>query len=583
MGDWIRKLFSDSVSQTEKKKGEDASNMNRTQRSDRKRSIVVPKTSDNYPDSGTITEGEDNHDRSLKVISSFFELNDINDLVKALASDLPTVIPFDFGTLRWNPLEGSADEWPGDVEDVFPESINFISRNSALAGTGSIELEGPLICSHDEIWSGGMHGICRARTLNGDPVLIKLHSGLVVPLRIKEKNIGTLSLFSAREEELSQINSDQYLPALWNGLGITLGRIIELDNIKSELERTRELLDSTEDLLVLWKSSGTFWEIECNSKAERFIIREDLSPEMMEGPFFAPQGKEWERGMFAWRKAFDEGQIYQLDLELVTPDGKAIPYLCTFSPYYVDGEILGVKMTGMETESIDKAVTSMGSSNKGYRHLLSSLAHDLKNPLSAISGYAELLNITGDEKRELYALKISQLTGRMARTLEQTQFLSRVQDGKLDHEFHTLDICKVLTTSIDGLQPHVPNHEIHFEPRDRKYEIKGHDLLKHAFTNVLENATKYSDEGSRIDIDITADLKGLNICISDLGSGVPDEHKESIFNKFDRGDVHGGNTGAGLGLAISKSIIELHGGRIWVEDNHPRGSIFKVSLPWSDQ
>jgi signal transduction histidine kinase len=473
------------------------------------------------------------------------------------------------------------DEWVSDLEEEYPESLDFISMGSMFADSERIELEGSIDRTTEEIWCGGMNGICRARTINGDPVMIRLNSGLVVPLVKGERTIGTLSLFTTREGELSTYGNDSSMMSIWKSIGNVLGRIIERDNLRSELMRTRELLDSTEDLLVLWKSSGAFWEIECNSKAERFIIRKDLSPEMMEGPFFAPPGREWERGMFAWKKAFEEGQTYQLDLELETLEGISVPFLCTFSPYMVEEEVSGVKMTGIETDVIDKAVTSMGSSNKGHRLLLSLISHDLKNPLSAISGYAELLNMTSNEKKELYISKITSLTSRMARTLEQAQFLSRVQDGKIENEFHKVDISGILRSSIKDLHPHTSRYDIHFDPGNEAFEISGHDFLQQAFTNILENAMKYSDDGSRIDIDISADLNGLKVGISDQGRGVPDEYKENIFNYYVSGhSLHDGN-GPGVGLAISRSIIDLHGGSIWVEDNHPRGSVFNISLPWS--
>jgi signal transduction histidine kinase len=517
----------------------------------------------------------------MDLLVSMMGLREVSSLIELLSNELPKIIPYEFGNLRWNPFDTQTEDWPGEIEDDFPETIDFIANGGVLSEEGSIEVFSHQECGLGRIWTGGMQGVCRTRTANGDPVLIKIHSGLLVPLSKDDGNIGTLSLFSTKEEGLSRFVDDPLAVSIWKGLGNALGTLIEIENAENELRRTRELLDSTEDLLVLWKSSGSFWEIECNDKAERFMDRDSLSPDMMEGPFFAPPGKEWERAMFAWRRAHNAGQTYQIDLELRSPNGESTPYLCTFSPYILNGEISGVKMTGIETESIDKAVTDMGSSNKGYRLLLSLLSHDLKNPLSAIQGYNELLKMTGDEKKGLYTEKISKMVERMSRTVDLAGMMARVQEGKLEEEFQTMDISKVIRSSIETLQSKAGENQIQFEQGNGEFTIQGHVFLEQVFMNLLDNAIKYSPEGGRIDICLYTDLKGLNIEIKDQGIGIRDDQKTLIFNRFERGNETRHGKGLGLGLAISKSIIDLHGGKIWVENNEPTGSIFNVSLPWS--
>ncbi len=578
MGDWIRKIFSDSLSFPEKKKGEGTSPTSGSDGQSNRRTMVVPRSSNDH------VQNRDCCDRkSLGLVVSLMDAKSIHSLIDTLSTDLSRIIPFDFGTLRWNPLDPQNDEWLLDMEDDFPESLDIIANDGVLAGSGSIELHGPVECDEDVIWSGEMDGTCRARTPNGDPMLIKLRSGLVVPLRKEDRNIGILSLFSTKEDGLSRFTRDPASMSIWNALGSVLGNIIEMDNTNSELRRTRELLDSTEDLLVLWKSTGSFWEIECNKQAEKFIDRNDVNPEMMEGPFFAPPGKEWERAMFVWKRAFSEGQTHQIDIELISPSGDQIPYMCTFSPYIVDGEITGVKMTGIETDSIDSAVTSMGSSNKGYRLLLSLLSHDLKNPLSAVRGYTELLDLTGEDKKDHYTGRIKQMIDRMSKTIELAGMLTRVQEGKLDKEFQTIDISRTITSSIENLQPRISEYDVRFRQGNGEFILNGHIFLEQVFINLLDNAMKYSPKGSRIDIGLSTDLNGLNIVFKDQGEGVPEDHRTSIFERFEKGAYKDGNDGLGLGLAISKGIVDLHGGSIWVENNTPSGSIFKISLPWSNE
>ncbi|NIM03408.1 GHKL domain-containing protein, partial [bacterium] len=103
-------------------------------------------------------------------------------------------------------------------------------------------------------------------------------------------------------------------------------------------------------------------------------------------------------------------------------------------------------------------------------------------------------------------------------------------------------------------------------------------LIFGAFSNLINNAIKYSPENSEITIEIEDEDADWKICIADRGPGVLDENKKIIFERFKRvkkGDIKG----TGLGLAIVKSVVDSHKGRVWVEDNPGGGSIFCVALP----
>jgi signal transduction histidine kinase len=103
-------------------------------------------------------------------------------------------------------------------------------------------------------------------------------------------------------------------------------------------------------------------------------------------------------------------------------------------------------------------------------------------------------------------------------------------------------------------------------------------LLEDAFSNILSNAVKYSPRGSKVDVNVLDEGQTWLVDVADQGEGIPDEFKEAIFERFERGSKTGVK-GSGLGLAIVKRIIELHGGEVWVEDNHPTGSRFRVRIP----
>ena len=105
-------------------------------------------------------------------------------------------------------------------------------------------------------------------------------------------------------------------------------------------------------------------------------------------------------------------------------------------------------------------------------------------------------------------------------------------------------------------------------------------LAEEIFENLLDNAVKYSPEGSAVKVTVSREGKDWRVSVADRGPGIPDEHKESVFERFKRRDKKGVH-GSGLGLAIARRVAVLHGGAAWVEDNPGGGSIFSVRLPMS--
>ncbi|HEQ78265.1 MAG TPA: ATP-binding protein [Euryarchaeota archaeon] len=108
--------------------------------------------------------------------------------------------------------------------------------------------------------------------------------------------------------------------------------------------------------------------------------------------------------------------------------------------------------------------------------------------------------------------------------------------------------------------------------------IKANAIIEEAFSNLISNAIKYAPEGERIVIEGEEKDNFWRIKIIDFGDGIADENKKRIFDRFKR-KAKRGVKGTGLGLAIAKRIIELHKGRIWIEDNPKNGAVFIVEIP----
>jgi two-component system phosphate regulon sensor histidine kinase PhoR len=108
--------------------------------------------------------------------------------------------------------------------------------------------------------------------------------------------------------------------------------------------------------------------------------------------------------------------------------------------------------------------------------------------------------------------------------------------------------------------------------------LTANPLIEDIFSNILSNAIKYAPRDTTIAVDLMEEAESWVLSCSDEGEGIPDAHKEGIFERYERRDKKGVK-GTGLGLAIAKRVVELHGGSIWVEDNPKGGSTFLVRLP----
>lgn len=517
----------------------------------------------------------------ISMVRSLSSSSSMDDLLEILSSRLPFVMNYDIGVIRWRGIVDDADDWDQDPEDDFSESRSFVADSYVLSGAREIDIRSGMECDPTDPFAVGMDAVCRARTKSGDPVVIRLRSALVVPLYDRQERIGVLSLYSSREGAFEREDIRFPIDCIWSITGSTLGRILDFEDLKRENDRAEKLLCTTDEIIVVWKREGTFWDIACNDKAEEFIHRPDVTPDMMEGPFFAPPGSEWERAMLAWTAAMENGETSRLDIELLSRRGERIPHICTFSPLMECDKVVGVRMKGSEVSTMESSMETVMRSAIGNRLLLSILTHDLKNPLSAIYGYSELARISEGPKKDDYIDRVIASTEKMMHTLEMVKVLSQIQEGRLEREFKLLDISTLVDRSIDALKPRVENYNVSLKRRGESFKLMCHELMEEVMVNLIDNAMKYSPAGSSIDVDLSADLEGVTISVGDQGQGIPDQLKEAVFRRFQRGMNNESSAGSGLGLAICKGIVDLHNGRIWVEDNEPEGSVFRIKMPWS--
>lgn len=220
-------------------------------------------------------------------------------------------------------------------------------------------------------------------------------------------------------------------------------------------------------------------------------------------------------------------------------------------------------------------------------------AHELRSPLTAITGYLELL-MDGDargftEVQRDYLGIIQGSTRRLLSITNDLLDLTRIEAGRLELVLQPLDLAAVLRSVVveHMAQVEARGLQLTMTVQDGLPGVLGDGLrVAQILGNLLSNAIKYTPFGGEITLTITraAEEGYLLVIVRDSGVGIPAAEQEKVFERFYRASSAAlvGATGAGLGLHIARALIELHGGKIWVESTPGQGAAFYVTFPVTD-
>jgi len=224
------------------------------------------------------------------------------------------------------------------------------------------------------------------------------------------------------------------------------------------------------------------------------------------------------------------------------------------------------------------------------RDFVANVSHELRTPLTTVKGYAETLldNPGADGKRVRSFLEIIvRNADHMAKMVEDLLSLSRLEDGKLAMEPKPIDAAPALGGALKVCAKMAADKGVTLDnalPDEGVRVMADHDRLVQVFRNLLENAVRYSPQGSSVRVEHRTDGGMVRFSVLDAGPGVPRADRERVFERFYRVEKHrkkDNDGSSGLGLAICRHIVERHGGRIWVESPvaDAVGSGFHFTLP----
>jgi signal transduction histidine kinase len=217
---------------------------------------------------------------------------------------------------------------------------------------------------------------------------------------------------------------------------------------------------------------------------------------------------------------------------------------------------------------------------------ISMLAHELKGPMTTVLGFSHMLqgdSIPPERRSEVLDI-ISREVSRLSRLVSDLLDTSRMDAGNLNYAFEPVDLSEVLESILSVHPSLASKHLLTSNVPDGLPRVNADpDRLRQALLNLLTNATRYSPSGTLVTVeaDVIEEPDGprVRVSVTDEGIGISDEDKIKVFSKFVMLEKPNWTTkGTGLGLYITKGIVESHGGRIWVESEPGSGSIFRMTL-----
>jgi two-component system sensor histidine kinase KdpD len=218
--------------------------------------------------------------------------------------------------------------------------------------------------------------------------------------------------------------------------------------------------------------------------------------------------------------------------------------------------------------------------------LLASISHDLRTPLATIAGGAATLagnlDALGEADRRALAASVSEEATRMSERITTLLDLVRLETGAMKPRLDEYELGEILGSVLHRLESRLRAYRVRIElPESLPLLHVDGRLIEQVLENLLDNASKYTPAGSEIRVSARALTRQIEVSVEDNGPGLPGKDPEVLFEKFQRGAPEGAAGGIGLGLAICRTIVGLHHGRIWAENRTPHGAAFRFSLPQS--
>ena len=220
---------------------------------------------------------------------------------------------------------------------------------------------------------------------------------------------------------------------------------------------------------------------------------------------------------------------------------------------------------------------------------ISLVSHELRTPLTSIIGFVSFIldgkaGAINDRQRNSLA-RVQRQSKRLAALINDLLDISRIESGRIQMEQESISILEIVTQRLEEIRPQADEKSIRLAltaPESIPDILGDEARMGQVFTNLIGNAIKFTPDSGEVSVKVEADGNLLHVEVIDTGPGIPAEERQKVFDKFYQlSDISTRQQGgSGLGLSITKSIVEAHGGKLWIDDgNQGKGSNFQFVLP----
>jgi PAS domain S-box-containing protein len=296
-----------------------------------------------------------------------------------------------------------------------------------------------------------------------------------------------------------------------------------------------------------------------------------------------------ERAHQLWQQALASGEPYEIEYRLrYHPTGEYRWCLTrAVAVHGADGQLIRWLGTVTEVHEQRLSADELRRASAKKDEFLAMLAHELRNPLAPIKAAADLLKLAGGDSRRLSQAAgiIDRQVRHMTELVDDLLDVSRVTRGLVELDKRPLDMNSVVAGAVEQVRPLIEarRHLLQVRTGAGQAPVCGdHTRLVQVLVNLLTNAAKYTPQGGSIEVDLRVEHGAVQLAVTDNGSGIEPSLLPCVFDIFTQGVRTPDRTqgGLGIGLALVKSLVALHGGQVQARSEGPgRGSVFEVTLP----
>ena len=248
---------------------------------------------------------------------------------------------------------------------------------------------------------------------------------------------------------------------------------------------------------------------------------------------------------------------------------------------------LGLLAESMDilSEKLVEAEDFRENLEQSRRDFFSNVSHELRTPITVVKGYAETLAdgyVDTPEKCQEYYERIRKECAGMERLVSDLLILSKMQNPDFELNLEILNVIAVMQDVLRSMRMMCAERSIvtNLEYDDECSLMEGdYDRIRQLFLILLQNAVKYANENTTIQVEIQRKKGRLQVSVEDTGIAIPKEEWENVFEKFYRGNNHGNKDGSGIGLVVAKHIVDRHHGKIWATSDLVEKTCFYIEFP----